>query len=92
MNCVRVEDPKASAIYAKNISKLEAKAREQGKDQNYRCPVDPDACGKLRSRYSMFETKKGSPMLSDVCIQVGKSRLSSPTAPRKKSGASGALK
>ncbi|MFS4457571.1 TonB-dependent receptor [Bdellovibrio sp. HCB2-146] len=93
INCVSVEDAKARAIYDKNVSKLEAKAREQGKDQTYRCPVDPEACGKLRSRYSFYETKKGSPVLSDVCIQVGKSR---PARPGNSGGsgtkASGAIK
>lgn len=92
VNCVHVEDPKARAIYDKNISKLESKAREQGKDQKYRCPVDPEACGKLRSRYSSYETKKGSPMLSDVCIQVGKSRPSGSSSGGSGTKSGGAIK
>ena len=55
INCSKVVDEKSNAIYEKNIQKLEADSKARGREDNFRCPVDMQACGKLRHRYISIE-------------------------------------
>jgi hypothetical protein len=52
INCVSIKSDTSKAAYEANIKKLEAQAKANGKDQNYHCPVDIDACSRLKARYS----------------------------------------
>lgn len=73
VNCSQIDDATAKATYEKNVKTLETQAKEQGKSQNYQCPVDAHACAKLRDRYSLYERKGKSLVLSPECVQLGRS-------------------
>lgn len=55
INCSQIVNTESKAIYEKNIQKLEADSKTRGREDNFRCPVDLEACGKLRRRYVTIE-------------------------------------
>ncbi|MNL33180.1 hypothetical protein D3C87_1550750 [compost metagenome] len=55
INCSQIVNAESKAIYETNIQKLEADSKTRGREDNFRCPVEMETCGKLRGRYITIE-------------------------------------
>lgn len=55
INCSQIVDEKSRAVYETNLKKLEADSKTRGREDSFHCPVDMEACGKLRHRYVAYE-------------------------------------
>lgn len=68
INCSDFFTPESKAAFEKNIQKLEAQAKQNGKNQNYHCPVEPEACAKLYEKNRSNEVF----LLGSECRKVAK--------------------
>lgn len=85
INCNVMASKQAQAKYDENVAKLEARARQRGKTETYRCPADPAACSQLKKRHALVDTY----VLSPACLKVpeqagGRSSSGSATGSGKK--------
>lgn len=72
INCNEISDPKQAAAYEANIQKLEADSKLRGREDNFRCPVDKAACGKLHYRHITYDKF----LISPACRKVPLDRSS----------------
>ncbi|MNS81741.1 hypothetical protein D3C72_1154610 [compost metagenome] len=68
INCNDFFTKENKEAYDKNIQKLEDQAKQNGKSQSYRCPVEPDACVKLYEKNLANEVF----LLGSECRKVAK--------------------
>lgn len=84
INCSKIVNAESEAVYEKNIQKLEADSKTRGREDNFRCPVDIDACGKLRRRYVTIEKFVLSPECRKAKMDGPSSAPSSSPAAKSK--------
>jgi hypothetical protein len=71
INCNEINPEKKDA-YEANIQKLEADSKLRKRDDNFRCPVDKVACGRLNYRHVTYDKF----LLSPACRAIPMDRSS----------------
>lgn len=66
INCSVMASKEAEAKYDDNVAKLEARARQRGRDERYHCPAESAVCSQLKKRYATV----ASYVLSPLCLKA----------------------